>query len=109
MKIGVRIISLPPSWLMTNSEFEKLTATVTAFEPDEVVYTWSRSLRTARMLSLKRLGWKQVSHVGALLSEMDMIVVSSPRELWNGRMTDWRGLMASKGTGVIFLVREETT
>lgn len=106
MKIGVRIISLPPSWLMTNSEFEKLTATVTAFEPDEVVYTGSRSLRTAQIMSL---GWKQVPHVVALLFEMDMIVVSSPRELWNGRMTDWRGLMASKGTGVIFLVREETT
>lgn len=94
---------------MANSEFEKLTATVTAFEPDEVVYTGSRSLRTAQVLSLKRLGWKQVPHVGALLYEMDMIVVSCPRELWNGRMTDWRGLMASKGTGVIFLVREETT
>lgn len=109
MKIGVRIIFSPPSWLMANSEFEKLTATVTAFEPDEVVYNRSRSLRTAQIMSLKKLGWKQVSHVGALLYEMDMIVVSCPRELWNGRMTDWRGLMASKGTGVIFLVREETT
>lgn len=85
MKIGVRIIFSPPSGLMANSEFEKLTATVAAFEPDEVVYTGSRSLRTAQIMSLKKLGWKQVSHVGALLFEMDMIVVSSPRDMWNGQ------------------------